>query len=520
MKNSFFLFLFLFFSLNMNASIIYVNKNATGLNNGTSWTNAYITIENAFNNSIVGDKIWISQGVYKPQGTYRSSHFTIPNGVEVYGSFIGNETLLSQRDLSNGAITTLNGDIGVVGTSNDNCYYVVGFLNASNLTILDGFKIVNGYNNSGSSYGGAIYNFGSQPTIRNCELIANWGSAGGGLGIDTNDSFVTTLINCKIKSNQSNYGGGIFIYSGTLKLIGCDVSNNSANYGGAVHVEFDYLIADRCYFSGNTASNYGGAIYLDNAASSATIYNSLIVGNLATEESFMGMNSVLSNEEISKVVNCTIANNRNSGTDPNTSFIISLPYNNGSIFHNNIIVNNISPREILNGDASNCIFDNTYNTNSSSNIINGTPTFINPNIPENAPFYHEGFNYRITSASIGINQGNNTLLNPIYNLDLDNNNRLLDSTVDIGSYEFNTTSNVEDYNSTVILFYPNPVNKTLFYNSEIGETKFTLFDSYGKIVRIGEFSSENQFSTNIENLSKGIYYIKTLNGYIEKIIFQ
>jgi len=92
-----------------NAAIIYVNKNATGANNGSSWTNAYTTIEAAFANSIVGDKIWIAQGVYKPTGTTRSTTYNIPNGVEVYGSFAGTETNVNQRDFSNGPTTTLNG---------------------------------------------------------------------------------------------------------------------------------------------------------------------------------------------------------------------------------------------------------------------------------------------------------------------------------------------------------------------------------------------------------------------------
>ena len=47
-----YLFLLLLMTSYANAAIIYVNKNATGANNGSSWTNAYTTIEAAFANSV------------------------------------------------------------------------------------------------------------------------------------------------------------------------------------------------------------------------------------------------------------------------------------------------------------------------------------------------------------------------------------------------------------------------------------------------------------------------------------
>lgn len=518
MKNTL-LFAILLCFVYTKASIIYINKNATGTNNGSSWTNAYTTIELAFNNSIVGDKIWIAQGVYKPSGTLRTTAYSIPNGVEVYGSFIGNETSINQRDFSNGATTTLNGDINTVGVSTDNCYSVVKFTNVSNLTIFDGFKIINGYNNSSStSSGGAISNIGGQPTIRNCDLIANYGSNGGAIGNSTTLANITTYINCKITNNSSSLdGGAIYNNSGTLKFFGCDISSNSAPYGGAINVQSDIIIIDRCTLSGNSASTNGGVIYLDNTSSKTEIYNSLLVGNFAPEKSIMGMNSPVSNSNVSKIIGCTIANNRNTSTDPNSSFIIVMPYNNG-VFQNNILTNNISPRVLLNGNVSNCIIDQIIAANSATNVTTIAPTFVNPNIAAAAPFQHNNYDYKLTINSAGINSGNNNFVNPLFNFDLSGNARVIDTTVDIGAYE-NTTSlsTINIDKDSKLLFFPNPTsNNTTLFNLK-KEFTYSIYSINGLLMKKGSINFENQ-QIDLVDFENGIYIIETSFGETLKLI--
>lgn len=516
MKKRYFLFCVLF-SFYLNASVIYVNKDALGANNGTSWINAYNTIEQAFGNSIVGDQIWIAQGVYKPIGTSRSTSYIIPNGVEVYGSFVGNETSVSQRTFLNGPTTTLNGDINSIGVQTDNCYTVVKFVNASSLTIFDGFKIINGYNNS-SSYGGAIYNQGGQPTIKNCDLIANYATNGGAFGNNTSASLVTTLISCKIKNNSAYLDGGAIInQSGTLKLINCDISNNTAVYGGAVNVTSNLLIADRCIFSGNSASGNGGAIYLDNTNSSIEMYNSLIVGNYAPEKSVMGMNSPVSNTNVSKIIGCTIVNNRNASTDPNSSFVIIMPYNNG-VFRNNIMTNNISPRVLLNGYVSNCIIDEIIAANSTANVTTIAPSFVNANIAAAAPFAHNEFDYKLNSGSVGINLGNNSFNNPLYNLDLSGSSRVYDVTVDVGAYEFSgNLSNTDSYTLQDLVIYPNPTSNLLYFKNFVEEFTFKIYSINGVLLKEGALN-ENNKTIDITNFKTGTYFVKTSNNQQFKVI--
>ena len=68
----------------ISAATIYVNQNATGLNNGTSWTDAFVDLQGAIGISVFGDEIWVAAGVYKPTPlTSRSISFSIKNGTSL-----------------------------------------------------------------------------------------------------------------------------------------------------------------------------------------------------------------------------------------------------------------------------------------------------------------------------------------------------------------------------------------------------------------------------------------------------
>ena len=63
-KSIYLIVLFLFFSLSVNATDYYVDKNATGLNNGLSWTNAWHLFLILIGAQLQpGDIIYISGGV-------------------------------------------------------------------------------------------------------------------------------------------------------------------------------------------------------------------------------------------------------------------------------------------------------------------------------------------------------------------------------------------------------------------------------------------------------------------------
>ncbi|MCB9277259.1 MAG: hypothetical protein H6564_24715, partial [Lewinellaceae bacterium] len=164
-----------------SSNILYVNDDAPGANDGSSWTDAFTGLQDAL--ALAGQcpsvtEIWVAAGTYKPtSGTDRNAAFVMKDGVAIYGGFNGTETQLSQRDwVANVAI--LSGDIGIPGNNADNTFSVIRSFGIGNSSILDGFTVTqaNATPASGDLLGGGIYNEGSSPVIRNCIFSNNTGS--------------------------------------------------------------------------------------------------------------------------------------------------------------------------------------------------------------------------------------------------------------------------------------------------------------------------------------------------------
>ena len=92
--------------------VIYVSAHATGANDGTCWTDAFIDLQDGVAAAQPGDEIWVAAGVYKPdRGTgNRLMSFELVSGVGVYGGFSGDETCLDERDPQANP-TILSGDL-------------------------------------------------------------------------------------------------------------------------------------------------------------------------------------------------------------------------------------------------------------------------------------------------------------------------------------------------------------------------------------------------------------------------
>ncbi len=273
---------------------IYVDQAKTsGANNGTSWTDAYLELYSALDAAGEGDQIWVAKGTYKPKpgSSPRDSSFVIPNGIQVYGGFAGNETNLEDRDWTNN-VTILSGDIGTAGTNTDNVYHVVRFSAANTVTILSGCTVTKGYADGGSALdedypgnsGGGIYIDGSgagnssKPIIVDCIISHNYANyqgggvhneANAGRTIETAGEASSIFMNCTFTQNTSgNYGGAVqntgYEGKSSPMFFDCDFSYNSGKNGGAVHtLSVNDTCAPMfisCSFSSNSSSNAGGAL--------------------------------------------------------------------------------------------------------------------------------------------------------------------------------------------------------------------------------------------------------------------
>lgn len=253
-------------------SQVYVKSDASGLNNGTSWQNAYKELSTAINNTTNG-QIWVASGTYKPltdlagnvPANSKLKTFRLKERVAIYGGFAGNESMLAQRDW-NKNLTVLSGDIGVAKDSSDNCLHVVSaeYAKLDTTTVLDGVVVKDGYGYHETG-GAGIYIFatsGGKFILRNCVIENNRSfREGGGLYIFDCHPIIE---NNTFRNNQSFRGGAIFL-----------------SYSNAV-VRNNKIIANRAYNYPNVASSSlsGGGIYV-NIYSSPTITANLIQDNIA-----------------------------------------------------------------------------------------------------------------------------------------------------------------------------------------------------------------------------------------------
>ena len=135
-------------------------------------------------------------------------------------------------------------------------------------TVLDGFTITGG-NMQGATpsqqRGGAIYCASASPTIRNCRLIDNLATEGGGFA-----SFESAalFVRCRFENNTATGdGGGLFNTDGYPKLINSVFLNNSAGGSGGGMYHFSCSFGDgpgpeltNCLIANNVAQGSGGGI--------------------------------------------------------------------------------------------------------------------------------------------------------------------------------------------------------------------------------------------------------------------
>ncbi|MEM7101727.1 MAG: HYR domain-containing protein [Bacteroidota bacterium] len=290
-------FLILFFSLSANPvlSQVFVDVNASGLNNGTSWTNAYTNLQSALINTSSG-QIWVANGTYQPTtcnpclDADRLISFDLPPGVQLYGGFAGNETLLSQRDWTTN-LCILSGDIGIQNDSTDNTFRVVNIENSLTTTRLDGFIIEEG-NADGSSINGTFFSGGgiyidANPSgtgnvrIHNCTIRNNFAGGGGGMAVDAVIGGVieADIRNCTFENNRASTGnvsstGGAILMLGNSgaqirpTIVDCTFNNNFVgNDGAAISMTPSGATSiletriSRCTFTNNESTDRGGAIW-------------------------------------------------------------------------------------------------------------------------------------------------------------------------------------------------------------------------------------------------------------------
>lgn len=283
-------------------SRLFVNSSATGANTGLSWADAFTDLQAALTYGCAMES-WVASGLYKPTATTnRASSFSVASGGTLYGGFAGTETNLAQRQLSDPLSTTLSGDIGTPGNSEDNSYHVVYFKNASASTRLDGF-LISGGTASGPSpndAGGGIYNNGggpgnsNTPTLVNLQLVGNRAIYGGALYNtgDTGGNSSPSLINVSLSSNAAGYGGAMYNNGNTGKsspqLTNVSISSNTAALGGGALYSDGTNGVSTMTLVNRVVSGNGGSGSIVNTNASVQVSSSLLEASISSYSSGLG----------------------------------------------------------------------------------------------------------------------------------------------------------------------------------------------------------------------------------------
>ncbi len=311
-------------------AIYYVNDDATGANNGTSWADAFTNLEDALVAVGAGDEIRVAHGTYKPSASRGCTdcsgesdyHFLIDKSISIKGSY--NPTT-DMQDFSMGR-TILDGDVGVQGDHTDNTHHILVVVGEVTSTI-DGVQIQNAKEESSSK----------------------------------NTTFGSLI----------NYGGnGVYLYQGNLTISHSIIKNNTYSSLGAIFIFHNLstsLVIKNSLFIGNIEKS--GTNKLIRNRAELTLVNNTFINNstsLLIENVF---NSSITNLYNNVIYNSgTPVDNSAGGTLTSSNNFSQIAFTGATVLAGNPFTNSADP------DGADNIFGTTDDglfPSSGSAIING-----------------------------------------------------------------------------------------------------------------------------------------------------
>ncbi|APY06947.1 hypothetical protein BWZ20_00930 [Winogradskyella sp. J14-2] len=464
-------------SLPLAPGAFFVDQNATGANDGTSWADAFTSLYAALSSPSLspGSSLYVRAGTYLANN---GPYIIADNSISIYGGFDGTESSEADRDLT--LIFTSNATI-IDGDINGDDTYVDGFLtgntadNANKLfdltsdgVTVDGF-VFKGANSSGN----AIIN---TPTTQ----LSNF-----------------TLKNCEIKENKSS---GLFLdwrnYVDNFNMYNTAIHHNDVNNGlMLLQTQNDDLttrFVNVNVYKNRTNSDFG-AIWFRTVGSATknevAILNSSFVGNEVNgvSDSYFNISgqSLISSLAI---INSIVWDNSKSG---------------------NLNLNAVDNTKVAEGDFTDLSLVSSIVSPSSLTITPTSGSFTTQNVNTDNPQLDENDSYKPTVLSINIIDSGDTgfYLATYPTVDLNFNQRIFNTTIDIGPYEFNSTltSNDLDLQTASVKLYPNPVADKLFIKSKNQIESVSIYNIKSQLVK--QFNNIIN-GLDVSQLQNGLYFIK------------
>ena len=264
---------------------IRVDSRAVGAGDGSSWANAFVTLDAALSAAVAGDQVWVAAGVYVPSIRQDASQagsetFLLPADVAVHGGFAGTETDLGQRDwLAHRTILSGDLDGDDLDADGDSVAQAVQDLvgtNAGHVVTVSGGT---------GSLDGLVITAGMAASV-----VIGWGATtqGNGGGIWVKDSPALALQDIVFSGNYGQHGGAVYaLYRSSLTFRNVTFTGNAAGYGAACYLEMDTTATfDGSWFQDNLSEG-GGTLYAQDYAE-VRVNGSTLDGNTASQSEGLG----------------------------------------------------------------------------------------------------------------------------------------------------------------------------------------------------------------------------------------
>jgi predicted outer membrane repeat protein len=320
-------------------NVIYVDRDALGLNNGSSWGNAFSNLQVALAAAQAPTNLWIAEGTYYP-GAIRANTFQLKDGVGLIGGFDATETALHQRDVAANA-TILSGDIDENDTVDDNNSHHV--VSGSDDIQLDGITITMGYTVDSTTHptgDGAGLFFPADTVVSgridNCTFEYNSAfMRGAAIYMDYLNSGDTGIIisnslfrfNTLRRDHTTTIGGAIYLIRiRPLTIIDSVFSDNGGGQtyqGGAIYADDASLHLFGTTFARNVTEHDGGAIYAIPLAPTAPaeIVDCEFFENRSTSKRAGALYFGRLNEPGDVIRRCTFFANRSTASDAGAVYL-------------------------------------------------------------------------------------------------------------------------------------------------------------------------------------------------------
>ena len=461
--------IFLSCIISLNAENHYVSLNGNDTQDGTTWTNAKATIQEAIKASTKGDTVFIAEGVY-------NQTISTKDGVHIFGGY---NATTHHRDID--AYPTI-----LDGTGLQSC--LVKVTTCSQTIFIDGLTLQNA--NHGSS-GGAVA-LKKNSVLNRC-TITNCYTSGSGGGVHNNAGLVS---NCIIELCESLGAGGAVHNTAGGIVENTIIRGCKGNYA-AIRNESNSIVRN-CLLHNNEPSGSdwpnSGGIYNP----SGVVYNNTIVCNYGSQyagihSENIAYNNLLWNNHSEE----GFADPANYVSGENTKY--GSGYNAGDSFF----------------EAEN--FTVTLSTENTANI---GPHFVAPTnfvgAPKNAAEIAamRSANFAITANSAVIDKAK---ADTELAYDIDNNPRPINGRSDIGCYEYDPNAPIIDVTGvklnmdtlfvyttdtaliTAIILPTKATNRNLSW--EIADTSIAKMADNGAVIGVAEGITQVSVTTEQGNFS-------------------